>query len=204
MQNNLKEFWESCDESFSHIDMYKLASKEHIAEYFNKVVSKVDVKDKVVIDYGVGGGVFAKVLVDKGIKKYIGYDIAERQINKAKETISEFKNKEFHLSNPYPILKKADIFICLAVIQHFPNKEYYIHFMELLNNSGIETLYLQIRYNDSLLFGDTGEYTDRETIRLACYTNSKDLLLRLSNYTISFSSPIESTKYQYLIFNKKG
>ena len=175
-----------------------MTTQKAVNDYFDSIIEKLELKDKIVIDYGTGGGVFGKKLLEKGIKKYIGYDIAERQIATAKKTLKDFKNKEFHLVEDYPILSQADVFISLAVIQHFPNRKYYEKFFEILNESKIPVLYLQIRHDD-LIFNNK-KYYSNENVRYACHTNEKDLSERLTNYKIDYVSEIANNKYQHLIF----
>ena len=199
MPNNLKNFWESCNDNFAHLDIERLSTEKSINDYFNNIIDSLSIKDKTVIDYGVGGGVFAKKLLESNIKQYVGYDIAERQIKIAKRTLKEFENKEFHLVDNLPILCKADVFISLAVIQHFPDLEYYNAFMGLLNKSKIPVLYLQIRQANKLTFNNA-EYTSNKNVRFSCYTNETDLKNKLSNYEVTYKSDIANNKYQHIIF----
>jgi hypothetical protein len=93
------------------------------------------------------------------------------------------------------------LFISLAVIQHFPDKEYLDSFLKNLNNSTISELFIQIRHAEVTSFSSS--YSTHEEVRLGCHTNSEYLLNILNNYEIiKFSQVYEESKYQYLQFKK--
>ncbi|WP_200901475.1 class I SAM-dependent methyltransferase [Paenibacillus sp. DMB20] len=57
----------------------------------------LDVKDKVVLEIGVGTGRLAKKMLLSGCKKFDGIDISLKTLNRAKENLVDFSNAEFEL-----------------------------------------------------------------------------------------------------------
>ncbi len=207
MSNNKKliEFWDKCDPVFSHIEISGYLNNPSVLakSWENNFLKEYNFTNKTVIDYGIGGAFLGLYLFNfKGIKKYIGFDISERQLKEATKNLNGFtfelhnviNKKEFKF---YP----ADIFICQAVIQHFPNEEYLINFLTDINKSNINDVMLQIRYNDKTVFNKN--YDKTEDVRLACQTNSDYLLNYLTNYTLIKSKKLKNdSNYEFLFFKK--
>ena len=107
--------------------------------------------------------------------------------------ISELANK---IEKSRSILKyRADVIICLSVVQHIPDKDYYDKFFKLLSKSGAEDVLIQIRYAKRLTFQDQPYKTTKE-IGLACHTNDK--YINMPGYRIENTSPIDEYRYQYI------
>ena len=87
---NSKAYYEDNDyyEMFSNSEDYE----NKVSNYLNKISNK-----KVVLDAGCGTGKFLNVL-EKNAKKYIGIDLSENQLAKAKSK-SLNKNSQFICSN---------------------------------------------------------------------------------------------------------
>lgn len=207
MEKNKKliEFWDNCDPVFSHIEIsgYLNNPIALAKSWENNFLKEYDFTDKTVIDYGIGGGFLGLYLFNfKGIKKYIGFDISERQLSEANKNLDGFPFELYNTLNrkgfkSYP----ADIFICQAVIQHFPNEEYLINFLTDLNKSDINDVMLQIRYNEKTVFNKS--YDKTEDVRLACQTNSEYLLNYLTKYTLVKSKKLNNkSNYEFLFFKK--
>lgn len=176
-----KQWWETCVPRWAHLE----PREYDLAEF------PFGFKNKVVVDYGIGGGWFGKALFDQGIKKYIGIDIADRSIKKAKETLKGY-NCEF-LKAPCSLDIGADILISLACIQHF-TEDYFYYFLTELNISGIPILGLQIR-RGKLKF-------DPQNVIYSCYAEPNNLSEILKNYTlVSVSKTYKENNYQYLRFS---
>lgn len=204
--NKIKHFWENCSTTFAHIttdewlkgkdNLYKLYDRN--LKYFN-----IDPHNKTIVDYGIGGGYLGMYLLSNyKLKKYIGIDIAERSIKSAKTNLAPYKNIELHLTPVEFIDLNPDLFISLAVIQHFPSQAYLNDFLINLNNSKSKELLLQIRYDKKNKFSKS--YETHSDARLGCQTNSNYMLSKLSNYKLENESKIEDrTNYQYLYFKLK-
>lgn len=201
----LIEFWDNCDPVFSHIDIsgYLNNPSALAKSWENNFIKEYDFSNKTVIDYGIGGGFLGLHLFKfKGIKKYIGFDISERQLNEASKNLEGFTIELHNVMNrkqfkSYP----ADIFISQAVIQHFPDEAYLINFLTDINKSGINDVMLQIRYNDKTVFNEN--YDKTEDVRLACQTNSDYLLNYLTNYSLIKSKKLNNnSNYEFLFFKK--
>jgi len=202
-----KDFWEKCDETFSHIDISGHLGdiKQLEQSWENNFANKYDFTNKTVIDYGIGGGLFGKYLFDKKkIKKYIGFDIAQRQLKHAAINLKGYKKELFdsNVKSNFNDLN-SDIFICQAVIQHFPNEKYMINFLNELNDSNINEIMLQIRYSNKTTFSN--DYDTREGVRLSCQTNSDYILKHLKNYKLVTNKKLTNkSNYEFLFFEKKN
>jgi ubiquinone/menaquinone biosynthesis C-methylase UbiE len=61
------------------------------------IEKKINVKNKMVADVGVGGGIYSIALAELGAKAVIGIDISENMINGAKENCKDYPNITFQL-----------------------------------------------------------------------------------------------------------
>ena len=163
----------------------------------------INFKDKIVVDYGIGGGHIGKFLLQhRGIKQYIGIDIAQRSLDRAATVLKECK--KFHLFlTPVDFSKfHADVFLSTACMQHFPNQEYLDNFLARLNCSGIKVLALQFRYNPKTIFKPSYNGNIYPCPDFACVTNIKYLSSLLPNYKIRYESDCNNpAKYQYTIWD---
>lgn len=202
---NAKEFWETCNLNYAHLkDTIKVIKKGNNNEqrFKNEFLDHVDFKNKIVMDYGCGGGFLGKYLIEeKGIKKYIAVDIANRSLLTAKKNLKNYLTKcDFILSDEAEF--KADIFISLACIQHFESREYFDKFIKKLNDSKIPVLILQYRYNEKTIFN--GAYlADEFDAGLACRLNNKTLIENLKSYKLKRESKLENNKYNYTVWMLK-
>jgi ubiquinone/menaquinone biosynthesis C-methylase UbiE len=203
----IKNFWESCDENFSHISLSRhLPGYEKLTESWeNNFISKLDFKDTTVIDYGIGGGYLGKYLLSKKeCKKYIGVDISQRSLSSSKKNLSNFNNNVTLIDTSFfysSFNEKSDIFISQACIQHFPNEEYLINFLNKINCILPNTVMLQIRYSNITKFNSN--YKTEDDVCYACQTNSEYISKYLDNYSLNYKSDIlNKSKYQFLIYKK--
>jgi hypothetical protein len=198
--NKVKEYWETSDDHMSHLSLEYI--KGNITVWKNKFLNSIDFKDKVVIDYETGRGLLGEVLhKEYMIKKYIGIDVAEKQLNFAKEILKD-TNSEFYLT---PINFKelgADIFITQAVIQHFVDEKYLIDFLNNINESNCDKLVLHIRHGEKTIFKNGYDNKDRNDIRINCYTNKEYIEKYLIKYKLIYQSGTSKSKTQYLIYDK--
>ena len=90
-KKELINFWETCDPVFSHIEINDyLGDFDTLTKSWeNNFIAKDDFNDKVVVDYGIGGGFLGQYLFSaKNIKKYIGFDISVRQLAEASNNLN--------------------------------------------------------------------------------------------------------------------
>jgi len=198
--NKIKKYWDTSDYKMAHLS-YEYVKEKGFDLWKDNFLNKIDFNNKIVLDYGIGGGYLGKILFDEyKIKKYIGVDISERQLSFAKNTLKN-TNSEFYLLPINLDHIYFDIFICQAVIQHFPTEEYLIDFLKNVNNSNGNNLIIQIRYSEETKFKNN--YNDISEIRLSCYTNSNYINNYLINYKVIYESDIKNlSKYQFLIYQK--
>lgn len=170
------------------------SAKRHYDEW----ISKINWIDKTVVDYGIGGGYLGKLLfIMEDIKKYIGIDISERSIEKAKEILQDW-NTEFYEPPVDFSLLNADIFVSMACIQHFPSYDYLVNFLQNINNSNVPVVMLQIRWGDETEFNNAYEYG--KGVGKACKTNFFFVSNILTNYTLIHEGEVHESRYQYLIY----
>jgi 2-polyprenyl-3-methyl-5-hydroxy-6-metoxy-1,4-benzoquinol methylase len=204
-KKELISFWETCDPVFSHIEIndYLGDFSTLTKSWENNFISKYDFNDKVVVDYGIGGGFLGQYLFSaKNIKKYIGFDISARQLAEASNNLNGLDVDLYNVNDKETFNDLgADIFISQAVIQHFPDEKYFINFLKNVNDSNIGKVMLQIRYNKKTMF--RGDYSQKENVRLACQTNSDHILGYLTNYNLVASKRLEGkSNYEFLFFEK--
>lgn len=128
MSQDLTTFWDNCDPKMSHIyhkfdDLFKDWSKYIFNEF-------VDFKDKTILDYGIGSGNMCIAAHEMKAKKYYGVDISTRSLTTSEKRFNDYKiSQDFYnldltdkFYNTPDFYSKCDMFISVAVIQHFPNK----------------------------------------------------------------------------------
>ena len=192
LSNNekIKSFWNNCDLHFAHniigghLHNYSVLTKK----WEKRFIKNIDFNNKIVLDYGIGGGFLGKYLFENNnIKQYYGIDVSERSIKKASSVLDKFKNfKLFNTNNFYNSFNnKIDIFISQACIQHFPTEKYLIKFLKKINslNPDIIILQIAINTNNTTKFNHLKYNTIKNVIR-ACYTTKDFLLKYLVNYTV--------------------
>jgi predicted RNA methylase len=190
----------------AHIIIDKwLGDYKTLTENYNaRILKKIDWTGKTVIDYGTGGGWCGKYLFEeKGISKYIGFDIAPRSIEHARATLNG-RNAELNLILTIPDFKeyKADVFLCLAVIRHFPDKPYTDEFFQKLNRSKFKTL--AISYRDGLAQEyQKSPYKTTSEIAHACKLTIDDVKKYLPKYELTHKTDPDAVGQCYCIFEKK-
>lgn len=203
--NYIKDFWEKCSSSYAHlITSGHLRSLETLRSFWDvNFIDKINFKDKVVLDYGIGGGYLGQYLFEKfNIKKYYGVDIANRSLDKAKENLNQYSEVELiHTDIFYESFndKNIDVFVSQAVIQHFPNKEYLDKFLYKLKELSPKKIMLQIAHGSNV-FGN--RYNTENDVARVCRTNS-EYINSILNYTIEYQSGVQSNGYQFIILNKE-
>jgi|GEM_PF-3080482 len=184
-----KVFWETCRSNYAHLKPTWEMIKGEIG--FNRIVkfkeaflNEIKIDNKVIVDYGCGGGFLGKYLYEEyNIKKYIGIDIAERSLRKAWQVMRDLPIDQEFLITPVRFDRlNADVFISIACIQHFNSQEYLDDFLENLNDSGIDKLMLHIKWAEENEFFNTYGREAKRGYGVCCRTNREYMGERLSNY----------------------
>jgi hypothetical protein len=197
-ESNTKSFWESCDETFAHLEINKwLNSYESLVAYWKeRFLTKIDFKGKSVIEYGIGGGYLGKCLFSSySISKYVGIDISERSIQNAKTNLEGRGETHFFLSTDEWYKEKSDIFVSQACIQHFPSVDYLDDFLTKVNQMHVKEIILQIRFSTN-----TFSITDRPVF--GAFTNFDYIKNKMTNFELVYTSNVEDNGYQYGILKK--
>lgn len=206
MKNNIffeiKKKWDDSKipSHYNHTDIDDKRNDDY-KKYVVKL-SNYDFSDKVVVDYGCGGGWLGKYLLENfNIKKYIAIDISANSLKAAKENLKDFDNVKFIKIKNWLDLKelKADIFISLACIQHFPSVEFLKGFLKMVNESDCNNLILQYRVNQKNLFNLISKNVF--TWALILTRNSIDKFL--TNYTRWGGITVIKKTYRYSYFKRK-
>jgi len=166
--------------------------KEALFNWYASSVQGLRLKNKKVADYGIGGGYFFEWLTNNyPIQSYVGYEIADRQINAFKERAQkcQFMNYKIVKMNPYDIpdlnpKKDIDILFVVALLQHVPDQEYYNYLLDKLNGTKIKQIVISFKYSDKTVFREE-PYKTTHDIGNACYTNKEDIAKHLTNYKIN-------------------
>lgn len=204
---DLQKFWNTCDTTFAHLTInkhlknYSYLTKNWDECFLTHLNNKYDLKNKIVIDYGIGGAYLGLYLYHKyNICKYIGIDISERQMMYAQQNLIHFNVIHELILMPIEFkILPADIFISQATIQHFPSIKYFKNFLNNLNESHIPVIMLQIRYGVNTTFTN-GKYISIKEVVHRCHTNEEYISASLPNYKICMQGPILHNKYQFLIY----
>lgn len=207
MNEMIKKYWEHTRSNFAHIKYnWEIIKGSRRENHFKSTIFKhIDFTNKVVIDYGCGGGYLGKYMFENyGIKKYIGIDVAERSLIASYEHLEKYRDKiKLRLTPQDFKIFNADIFISLACIQHFPSVLYLDDFLENINGSNIEYVFLHIRYGIKTKYKNP--YTEAGgNVVDAGRTNRKYISKRLDNYKLvkvfDFRKPSSA---MYLIYKVK-
>ena len=111
-------------------------------------------RGKTVGDYGIGGGLLGELLCTKyQVKRYVGIDIATRQINAAAARLDKLpecnRTLVLQASNLDFTSLGLDILISQQVIQHFPSQSYLDEWLAAINRARIPSVFLEVRSNSN-------------------------------------------------------
>lgn len=200
----IKKFWERCKHTFAHIEATGYLKDEATLfkgwdrDFLHKLLEFTELKS--ILDYGIGSALLAKHLHSKyGLEKYIGIDIADRQLAYARDRLKDMSLEyELHGTNYEFSGAKVDALISLAVIQHFPDLEYLDNFLNNINTSKIPFICLEIRFNTNTVCRDNNYKTIKEVAN-KCYTNAQYINVQLSNYKLSWVGDIKKRSHNQII-----
>lgn len=124
----LKEHWNKIPASWRHVASHVPEDKkQRIYRNWNDLIKANLPWDEVknVVDWGCGGGLLSKVMVDEG-KNVLSVDVSEKSL-KACELYAKPQQKYLapnRLEN-FNYEFKADLVLAHAVVWHFPNEKYF-------------------------------------------------------------------------------
>jgi len=187
MKNKVREYWEGCHVAYAHLTTNRNLSdpknKAYAASLRKIFIDHIDWKDKIIIDYGIGGGYLGLYLFENyGLKKYVGIDIAQRSLDFARLTLLGYKIRLYLAPKDYSQFD-IDVFVSIACIQHFPDEKYFIDFLSDINNSKVKKVCLIFKYAEITRFNDA--YENDEGYGGACLTNKDYIMRRLTNFKLT-------------------
>lgn len=213
LAQNLKRFWNLTAPRNAHLGQSGEA-EFLFARYRALVTDRVRCKGKVVVDFGHGGGLLGRhLLADCGAARYVGYDVAERSNQVATENLKEFDNKELVLLTEHRwdfAAHRPDVFVCLAVMIHFPTKEYLDNFLASVDACGARHLVLEIRDTGRGTVFQANPYSEgcfgmNPRTCLTCDTDAAYVAARLPAYRLTDqTNPADApTRCQVLWFSRR-
>lgn len=203
------EAWEKrVSSETAHIEAKAFLSIPVLFQMFNTAFQMTELKGKRILDFGCGGGFLGEWLFQtrKGVKRYLGMDIAERSLTAARERLNKQIDKKAALIKitPWGISDLTDLNIDILasfnVIQHFPSQEYLDYFLKSVNESGASELILHYRYEKSGSRFQVEPYKTTHEINLACWTNETYIDNRLSMYKLQKSEILPGGNFQIAYF----
>ena len=172
---------------------------------------------KHVIDFGIGGGILGDLLLrSHNVSHYAGVDISNRSLHVALKRLKKLRIAKTPVPRSKWSLHKApldfgaltphaDIFISVAVIQHFPSRAHTEAFFANLERSAIATIFLQIKYS-----GKSAAFvTERDAFELARFEahaahatmlNTAYIEAALPSYEVVWQRPKRPRKIEEHVF----
>jgi len=207
LEQLMKREWENVSPRIAHI---QFNDEDRFSLRFKTLVTdKINLKNKIIIDYGCGGGVAGKYFLDNfNIKKYIGYDIAERSLNSAKKRLKKYKNTKFYLIADHDIKfkqEKSDVFCSFSCLMHFPDELYLKRFLKNVNECNAEIVILEIRNKNIGTVFKKQPYKNFDDLIKACITNPEYISKNLTNYILyeKTNQNTAPTNCQILYYKRK-
>jgi len=195
----------------AHLNFDEFHPKKIMNAEFKKGTFGFNFNNKIITDFGCGGGLFAAWIYKKyNVKKYIGFDIADRSLSFATDKLRDKENYELikidttiskETGFQKAIKMNSDCFICFSVIQHFPDEKYFNNFMNCINNYDNTNLFIQIRAGKTMFREEP--YKTTHDIALACIIDPDLLIQKLSNYELINQTEKAKNGYQYFHFTKR-
>lgn len=139
MYEELIQFWNNAGKAIRHIKGYY---KEHILYDHIKDFLPL-IHSNSFIDYGCGGGLVARKLIEKGLRG-IGLDISQDSVLEARKlgVIAYQIKKPSDIDFYY---QKQELFVCLNVIQHFPDVIYLHIFLDCIKKYPWKEIWIQYK-----------------------------------------------------------
>lgn len=134
--HNIKNIWSSTNKGWRHIiKNMDQSKKQRIIKRVNKNLLNNPLYDEVktVLDWGCGGGLLSKVLLDKGLGVYV-VDLVEDSIESALDYVSNISYSQLideDIEKFKYLGPKPDVIFSHAVIQHFPNYDYFTKVLKI-------------------------------------------------------------------------
>jgi len=134
--HNIKNIWSSTNQGWRHIigKMSREKQERIIYRVDNNLLSNPLYENvKSVLDWGCGGGLISKVLLEKGYDVYV-VDLIQDSLDSALKYASGISYNQLIDEDETKIKysgPKPDVIFCNEVIQHFPSYEYFKNILNI-------------------------------------------------------------------------
>ncbi len=216
-KNNLSDFWENTVvKSDKHF--VETLSQEKINRMTSRVnefiFSKLDFSNiNTVIDWGCGGGLFAKILSEKA--NVILADISTESLNKAEEYLKPKSAEKLHIPDNLDNIKlpekQVDLLFSHTVIHHFPSLEYWHNIFDIWTNK-IRPKYFGLQIKIGNKTSERANYFTGKNYLNALYLNENEFVTMFekagykkinTGYKINtYKNPDLIMKVGYFVFEK--
>ena len=160
LDDALSEWWDhSASAAFAHRRYTgRLIDEQHViwrwdALWLRNLTQHLELRGARVLEYGIGGGLCGTLLLRRyNLSTYIGVDVSNASLSAARQRLKRTRWPGTYrpgwelLHTPQNFSRfSVDLFLCIAVIQHFPSRAYTAAFFRNLESSGIPRLLLQVK-----------------------------------------------------------
>jgi 2-polyprenyl-3-methyl-5-hydroxy-6-metoxy-1,4-benzoquinol methylase len=118
------------EEKFKHEKNYPIHKKLNFKNAFNDIyeliISRIDIKNKTILDAGCGVGFGSILLLKNGAKHVTGISISDKEIERANQGKTELNLEEIEFKNStfdQVEHSKYDLIICVESLKHSLNME---------------------------------------------------------------------------------
>ena len=216
--NELANFWnQQVPDKFKHYIGSDFDQKKDI--YVNQVskelLSNIPLnsfsKNDVIIDWGVGGGLFSNILSNYG--QLIGLDIAQTSLDKAKSHLQQ-NDRAYHqailineLSSLHDLLTlNVKLIFSVSVIQHFVSIKYWEEIVSLWNIISPEYLAIQTRHGKTNEDHPETYFDSEKNYILGLKLTTDEVVNSFSKqYNVIYHNLLDDnhSMYEYFLFSKK-
>lgn len=176
-----KEFFES-------IGKETYTKRNADSRWMKLINERVQIKGKVAVDIGAGGGIYSMALADLGAHKVIAVDISENMLEGARGNCAEYVNIDFQVGNSHNSglpAEYADVVLERALIHHLKEEQLDGCFAEakrILKDNG--TLIIQDRTVEDCLLEGSSEHIRGYFFDIYPRLCEKDISRRFSVETV--------------------
>ena len=187
----MAEFWQTTSPVYAHIEYRKHLHSEAFTtrrwrlSWLDSWARGDWLRGKTVGDYGIGAGLLGKVLcANYSIGRYVGIDIAPRQIAAAARLLSAVPGcrHDLVLQSGPPDFRALglDALVSQQVIQHFPSQRYLDGWLDAVVRARVPKVFLELRYSPVPRFSNWTARPEAIRSRSTCCPRAVTLGVRIN------------------------